>query len=331
MVPVFIAGLLAGYLIKSSQTENLDGSSGSLIGTIGKLEKHEGGYKFINPLLECEIAEGKINDLKYSFENELYLFGERIKKSGKVSEVATYFRDLNNGPWCGTNEEKEFLPASLLKVPLMIAYYHAAESDPGILNKRVTFEDKYRLTEEKVYAIPPAKELELGKEYTIEELIEAAIIYSDNQALPLLYQNIPDKNVNDLYKVLGLDPDLYKKPGAMVSVLFYASFFRILYNASYLNKEYSEKALQILSKVDYQGGLRAGVPAEITVAQKFGEGGYLGMEKQLHDCGIVYHPQKPYLLCVMTRGEKIADLESAIRDISKFVFGKVNSIPQSKR
>lgn len=330
IVPVFIAGLLAGYVIKSEQDKNPDGSGGGRIGINGKLEKHEGGYKFINPLLECEVAEGKINDLMYSFENELYLFGEQIKKNGKVSEIATYFRDLNNGPWCGTSEEKSFLPASLLKVPLMIAYYYAAESDPEILDKRILFEDKDSLNELKVYAIPPARELELGKEYTIEELIEAAIIYSDNKALPMLYQNIPDKYISDLYKVLGLSPDLYKKPDATVSVLSYASFFRILYNASYLDKEYSEKALRLLSKVDYKGGLRAGIPAGIVIAQKFGEGGYVNRERQLHDCGIVYHPRKPYLLCVMTRGGRINDLEDAIRDISKFVYEKVDGIPQSK-
>jgi beta-lactamase class A len=332
MIPVFIAGLLVGYLMKGNQIENLDGSNGSLIGTNGKLEIHQGGYKFINPLLECEVAEGKINDLMYSFENELFLLGEQIKKGGKVSEVATYFRDLNNGPWCGTNEEEKFLPASLLKVPLMMAYYKAAESDPGILGKRIVYdEDKYRLTELKVSAIPPARELEPGKEYTIEELIEAAIIYSDNRALPPLYQNIPDQYISDIYKVLGLSPDLYKKPDGTVSVLSYASFFRILYNASYLSKEYSEKALQLLSKIDYKGGLRAGIPAGIAIARKFGEGGYLGMEKQLHDCGIIYHPRKPYLLCVMTRGDNIQNLQIVIQDISKYVYEQVNKNTQSLR
>lgn len=325
MIPVFIAGLFAGYLMKGNQIENLDGANGNLVGTAGKLEIRQGGYKFINPLLECEIAEGKINDSNYSFENELYRLGEKNKASGNVSELAIYFRDLNNGPWCGTNEGKSFLPASLLKVPLMMAYYKAAESDPGILNKKVLFEDKYEFKEAKIYAFPPAKIIEPGKEYTIEGLIEAAIIYSDNQTLPLLYQNIPDKAIGELFKVLGLDPDLYKKPGATISVLSYSSFFRILYNASYLNKEYSEKALGLLSQIDYKTGLRAGVPVEVMIAHKFGEGGYLNGERQLHDCGIIYHPRKPYLLCVMTRGDNIRNLQSVIQDISKFVFEQVNN------
>jgi len=324
IIPAFLAGLLVGYLMKSNQTESLNDSS-------GRMEKHQGGYKFINPLLECDIAQGRIDKLIHSFKDGLSALIEEIKNSGMVTDVSVYFRDLNNGPWYGINEKEKFLPASLLKVPLMMAYYKAAESDPGILNKKVIFEDKFKFKEAKVYAFPPEKIIEPGKEYTIEELIEGAIIYSDNQTLPLLYHNIPDKTIGDLFKVLGIDPELYKKADATISVLSYASFFRVLYNASYLNKEYSEKALDLLSRVDYKTGLREGVPAEITVAQKFGEGGYLGMERQLHDCGIIYHPLKPYLLCVMTRGEKIADLENAIRDISKWIFERVNKDTLSER
>jgi hypothetical protein len=36
-----------------------------------------------------------------------------------------------------------------------------------------------------------------------------------------------------------------------ISVKDYASFFRILYNASYLNREYSETALKLLSETLY--------------------------------------------------------------------------------
>ena len=46
--------------------------------------------------------------------------------------------------------------------------------------------------------------------------------------------------------------------------------------------------------------------------------------KQLHDCGIVYYPKHPYLLCVMTRGDSFEYLDDTIRDISHLVYQEVN-------
>jgi len=47
--------------------------------------------------------------------------------------------------------------------------------------------------------------------------------------------------------------------------------------------------------------------------------------KQLHDCGIIYHPSKPYILCIMTKGEEIEELASVIADISRLVFKGIDS------
>jgi len=101
----------------------------------------------------------------------------------------------------------------------------------------------------------------------------------------------------------------------------------MLYNASYLNKELSEKALQYLSEVDFKQGLVSGVPQGIVVAHKFGEKvfGSSAEIKQLHDCGIVYYPRHPYLLCVMTRGASFEYLDDTIRQISSLVYQEVDA------
>ena len=81
----------------------------------------------------------------------------------------------------------------------------------------------------------------------------------------------------------------------------------------------SEKLLSILSKTEYKGGLVAGVPDNIIVSHKFGER-VIGDVYQLHDCGIVYYPNNPYLLCVMTKGTEFTKLEKVIQDISGMVY-----------
>jgi hypothetical protein len=43
-------------------------------------------------------------------------------------------------------------------------------------------------------------------------------------------------------------------------------------------------------------------------------------QKQLHDCGIVYFPNHPYIVCLMTRGYDWNVLEKTLKDISKIIF-----------
>ena len=43
-------------------------------------------------------------------------------------------------------------------------------------------------------------------------------------------------------------------------------------------------------------------------------------EHELHDCGIVYYPEHPYFLCVMTRGGDRPKLAAAIADVSKVAY-----------
>ncbi len=90
----------------------------------------------------------------------------------------------------------------------------------------------------------------------------------------------------------------------------------------------SSRALELLTKTAFNDGLRAGVPENIEVAHKFGERILPNNIQQLHDCGIVYIPNKPYLLCIMTRGKDMHTLQGVIEEISSSVYAEVN--PQFK-
>jgi hypothetical protein len=86
----------------------------------------------------------------------------------------------------------------------------------------------------------------------------------------------------------------------------------------------SEKALQIMTHAEFKDGILAGVPKDIIVAHKFGERMLPESDdKQIHDCGIVYYPRHPYLLCVMTRGKDFTSLKSTLATISRVVFTEV--------
>ncbi len=282
-------------------------------------------YRLINPLLECEVAEGVIDAYKENFKDDVENTIKVAKRQGNASTVAVYFRDLNNGPTFGINDEVDFIPASLLKVPVMMSYLRLSESDPEVLNKPLTLTESFSFGQGGVQLIGPSDEIQVGSTYPTSELIERTIKYSDNQAVSLLITHLPGKPIRELYNMLGVRDNVLNGPGGTLTVKEYAAFFRIMFNASYLSRYNSEKALDLLTRTEFNTGIRAGVPSYITVAHKFGEGGNV-MEHQIHDCGIVYYPEHPYLLCVMTRGSSIPQLEQTVGEISRTVYEKIDAL-----
>lgn len=283
----------------------------------------QGTYEFINPLLECEIAEeGTFKELR-PFKAAVSELANKIIGAGKATHISVYFRDLNNGPWFGINEKETFAAGSLLKVPLIIMAFYQEGLTPGFLNKIVSYEKPFDLPKEYFQDIKPKEKIELGKDYSIEELARRAIKYSDNDATVLLYENIDNLLFNKIHSDLGVIFPTDETPENYITVKNYASFFRILFNASYLGQTASERALKMLSETDFQDGLAAGIPRNVKIAHKFGERG-VDDEKQLHDCGIIYYPNHPYLLCVMNKGANLDSLAKNIADISRLAYMEVD-------
>jgi len=82
--------------------------------------------------------------------------------------------------------------------------------------------------------------------------------------------------------------------------------------------------LEFLSQVEFKEGIVAGVPRDVVVSHKFGERGTADSNTlQLHDCGIVYYPSNPYLLCVMTRGSDFEKLKEVIKTISATIYREI--------
>ncbi len=286
-------------------------------------EIRQGGWQHINPLLECEQAQNALEDNELMpFKNKVdKLIQENLRKKWG-DEVSVYFRELNDGLAFTIGKTEQFYPASLLKVPEMMSIMKKAEADPKFLKKMIAY-DKPDL---KSYQnIDVAEPLVFGRSYSIEEMLRRMIEYSDNVSSLLLEDAIDSRDLRRVYDDLGIpDPyDLNDQSGYLMSTEIYSSFFRVLFNASYLSKEDSEKALDYLSRTDYTKGLVAGVPPGVVVAHKFGLRKINGI-KQLHDCGIVYYPGHPYLLCVMTSGPVPEYLDTTVGEISRFIYGEID-------
>lgn len=283
------------------------------------------GFQYTSPLLDVELPEGvRVNQEQIPFKFKVKEFVQRQIDSGKSDKISVYYRDLHDGPWFGINEKQEFDPASMMKVPVMIAWLKRAEKDPMVLNRTFIYDGQIDLTVQQ--NIKPADAIVAGNSYTVDELLHYMLNYSDNNATSLLYRNLSTIELNDVLD--GMDITNNPRDNAnSTTVHGFSGFFRILYNASYLSREMSEKALQYLSLQDFPQGIAAGLPVGTAVAAKFGEHawGERGKEKQLHEFGIVYHPKGHYILGVMTQGNDFQGQAEIISDISRIIYESVDS------
>jgi beta-lactamase class A len=276
------------------------------------------GGRLTNPLLR----HVKFRELR-SFRDKIEELIKKEKEDGLAEEVSVYFRSLSDGAWYGINERGKFCPASILKVPIMMACFKIAEKDPDILNKKIT----YKIPANQAY-FPGVKEnssAEIGKYYSVDELIKFMIAESDNSATMLLIEHLPKDALKKTFEQFGIDPAVSADED-FVSLKIVTSFFRVLYNASYLNEKFSEKALRYLAETTYRGGIVSGVPGNITVAHKFGERFFEATgKKQMHEVGIVYYPRNPYILAVMTKDSDYGRLTKVIKDISELVYKEIDA------
>ena len=116
---------------------------------------------------------------------------------------------------------------------------------------------------------------------------------------------------------------------AVISPKSYTSILRSLYLSSYIQRGHSNSILNALTKTDFTDKLPVGVPSEIPVAHKIGVYDQDSQHPVYSDCGIVYLPNRPYALCVMTRDLDEATSRKHMQLLSKMVYGYVAQVKWS--
>lgn len=289
---------------------------------IAVAHSRQGEQGMINPLLDCDIDVSAFPAL-LPLEKEIREAIQRHTDDHTLDHASVYFRSLNGGHWVGVNENDTYIGASLLKLPVAMAYFRQADQHPETLKDQVPYDGSDG--DASTQNISPDEQLQIGQSYEVDDLIDRMLVFSDNASLGLLSKHIDNKRIEDVFTDLGLDVQLDAAHNILMSPKDYSTFFRVLYNATYFSREASLKLLESLSQVSYKRGLMGGVPPEVKVAHKFGERTVTGLDgkislAELHDCGIVYLPDHPYFVCIMTQGKSLDDQRDAITDISEIVY-----------
>ena len=312
---IFVFGFGIGFLVKNIFEPV------KIIPTTS-IRENTDQYKFIRPLLALDRSYDTLLPEYQGLNDKIKKTIEDNISSNLISNASVYFIDYKKFGSFTINKDEQYSPASLLKVIILIAYLKQSESNPSLLDQKLVYEKSIAKYLEEV-PFETDTELKIDNTYSIRTLINKMIISSDNGAKDLLLSNISDAYLNQVYKDLNLQAPK-DNINYTISVKDYSLFFRILYNATYLNQENSEKALSILSQTTFSDGITNTLPNDLVVAHKFGESVNGSKEQinfiELHDCGIIYYPNSPYLLCIMTKGKDFKGPSTVIGEISKIIY-----------
>ncbi|KKS89719.1 MAG: Peptidoglycan-binding domain 1 protein [Parcubacteria group bacterium GW2011_GWF2_43_11] len=216
--------------------------------------------------------------------------------------VSIYVEYLNTGASIIIGPEAYIWSASLPKLPIAMAVMKKIEDGDWKLSNELVLmpvdkDDDSGSVESSLWEYP------VGTRFTIETLLQELLVNSDNTAHKIFFRNLHADEVDRVVIDLGLY-GLFNEEGKM-SAKEYSRFFRSLYTANFLNRENSQKLLEWLDESTFDDYLAQSVPAETPFPHKYGEN---TIQRVYSDSGIVYIPNRPYLITVMLAGNFDASL-----------------------
>lgn len=240
---------------------------------------------------------------------------QKINEYNMAGNASVFLQDAKTGAWLGINERKGFAPASLLKIPIMMAILKKVERE------EMSLKDKITLVEEDINDLfGILYQRGAGTQITVEELLKEMILSSDNTAKNALVRQLSDAELNAVFVHIGIQNPYIGGGDVTISARAYTRFFKSLYYSTFLSPELSERALDLTTDTQEEDLISEGVPPEIQVAHKFGT-----YYNEIHDCGIVYEQKNPYFLCIMTGDTGLTENnKKLISKISADIFEFVN-------
>ncbi|MBW9155692.1 serine hydrolase [Clostridium tagluense] len=229
--------------------------------------------------------------------------GIRTFLGSNINKVGLVYYDIESENFIEINQDKQFLAASTIKVPINMLMYDMIQEGKIDINEKLIFKEcDYE---------EGAGELQgtdLSKPIALKTLSDYSIIYSDNIAINMILRKVGDENkYKYIEKILG-HPTVHSENNTTPK-----DSFKIL-EKLYLNldnNKYYSGLIETMKKTDYHDRIDKYIPKGI-VAHKIGDFG-----ECVNDIAIV-SKDNPYILVIFT--EELPNADETIAKVSKMIY-----------
>ncbi len=227
-----------------------------------------------------------------------------------------YFEYLPTGTSIRLNGDEELVAASLMKIPVVMELYKAAEQGSINLDTVVTLKQEWLDS-----AFGTLYQKGAGYRLTLRQAAEIALEQSDNTAVAAILASTQSllRSENHVLNSLDVSYSRDEQKTLSISARAYSSFLKCLYFSCYLQQDDSQEILGYLTQSSFDSRLRSGVPKDVVIAHKIGT----YSNKTQSDCGLVYEPKRNYLICVMLYVADDAASNAHIAKISELAYAYI--------
>ncbi|MFD2446673.1 CapA family protein [Bacillus sp. CGMCC 1.16607] len=222
-------------------------------------------------------------------------------------KITVHYKNLLSDAEYSLNSKTEVKAASTIKLPLALYIMRLAESGKIDLKEKLTYKSYHYYGGSGVI-----QKEKVGTQYTIENLVQKSMVYSDNIAFIMLKEKVGQNAFIQFMKSLGASYT-YPKGKNHTSAFDLHLYAKAVYDFSQ-KSSLGKNLIQYLKNTVYNTTIPKGIN-NVEVAHKVG---MIPNEQIYNDIAIVYHPI-PYTLAITTKQLPYDKSQQVIANIASIV------------
>ncbi|MFV0517996.1 MAG: serine hydrolase [Aminipila sp.] len=238
--------------------------------------------------------------------------------------IGFFYKNMITGDTLCYNENDCYIPASVIKLPIMMEIFRLAEVGEADLSEKLLIKDS-----DKMPSCGALNSFSGNLLVDIRTLCNLMITISDNTATNVLISHFGTDKLNDGFKLMGLektrvnrclfDAEASKK-GIQNSItpLEIGMLLELLYKDKFVNEKVSGEIKEVLFKQQIKHKIKEKLPIGTKVGSKTGDDDDISS-----DVGIVYAKQ-PFVVCFVSNETIPSVFNPFIRETSLSIFNHCN-------